>query len=97
MSLSDGEEKPFRSTRHEKAAIELAKQQPGPTPRLGRRDSEPHSSEISYLHDVLTTNFPNDRTIWDFHHYFIVDDEKIDLQFDISYFRGLQIDTELPS
>ena len=26
-------------------------------PRIGRRESEPHSFEISYLHDVLTFNF----------------------------------------
>ncbi len=97
MGISETINEPFRSTRHEKAAQELAKQKPSPTPRLGRRESEPHSAEISYLHDVLTTNFPNDRTIWDLHHYFMEDGEKIDLQFDISYFRNLKIEADLPS
>jgi len=55
-------------------------------PRLGRRESEPHSDDVSYLHDVLTTNFPNSRTLWDLHHYFQLNDIKIDLQFDISFF-----------
>ena len=63
----------------------------GATPnlqRIGRRESEPHSEEVSYMYDVLTTNFPNSRTFWDLHHYFKIDDEEIDLQFDISFFRN---------
>ena len=31
-------------------------------PRLGRRESEPHSLNVSYIHDVLSVNFPQDRT-----------------------------------
>ena len=65
--------------------------------RLGRRESEPHSEEVSYLHDVLETNFPNDRTMWDLHHYFIVGKEEIDFQLDISYFKGLDIPHTLSS
>lgn len=66
-------------------------------PRLGRRESEPHSAEITYLYDVLTTNFPDDRTMWDLHHYFKKETTKIDVQFDISYFRGLKIPFTLSS
>ncbi len=66
-------------------------------PRLGRRESEPHSAEINHLYDVLTTNFPQDRTMWDLHHYFTLGDERIDLQFDISYFQGLHLPYELSS
>ncbi len=66
-------------------------------PRLGRRESEPHSHQVSYLYDVLTTNFPNDRTLWDLHHYFIIDGEEVDIQFDISYFRDFNIPFTLSS
>ncbi|MEX2681926.1 MAG: hypothetical protein Q6373_010005 [Candidatus Sigynarchaeota archaeon] len=72
-------------------------------PRLGRRESEPHSAEINYLYDVLRSNFPGDRTTWDLHHYFkdptneASKDDEYDIQFDISYFRGFMIDYELSS
>nr|MDO8116479.1 Uma2 family endonuclease [Candidatus Sigynarchaeota archaeon] len=72
-------------------------------PRLGRRESEPHSAEINYLRDVLHVNFPADRVTWDLHHYFKgndpsrPDEEDFDIQFDISYFRNMTIDEELPS
>ncbi|MCF2140508.1 MAG: Uma2 family endonuclease [Candidatus Lokiarchaeota archaeon] len=66
-------------------------------PRLGRRESEPHSANISYIYDVLSTNFPEHRVIWDLHHYFYVADEKIDIQFDISFFLNLKIDYQLSS
>ena len=66
-------------------------------PRLGRRESEPHSDEINYLYDVLTKNFPEDRAIWDLHHYFSVDEIDIDIQFDVSYFRNMQIPKRLSS
>lgn len=61
-------------------------------PRLGRRESEPHSIEVTYLHDVLTTNFPKGRTLWDLHHYFlgtkeVLKGKKIDIQFDVSFFK----------
>ncbi|NMC08243.1 MAG: hypothetical protein GYA24_23760, partial [Candidatus Lokiarchaeota archaeon] len=48
-------------------------------PRIGRRESEPHSAEISYLHDVLTVNFPQHHAIWDLHHYFTLENEEIDV------------------
>ena len=69
-------------------------------PRLGRRESEPHSHEVSSIHDVLTVNFPDSRTLWDLHHYFnpknaIVD--KIDLQFDISFFLNWKMPHSLAS
>ncbi|MHA1819212.1 MAG: hypothetical protein ACTSU2_04755 [Promethearchaeota archaeon] len=57
-----------------------------PPPRLGRRETEPHSEEVSYLHDVLSVNFPNCRTISDLHHYFILNNIKIDILYDISFF-----------
>ena len=88
----DGE--PFVSTRHRDAEPDTF--DPNML-RLGRRESEPHSAEVSYLHDVLTTNFPDDRTIWDLHHYFKKDGMDIDIQFDISYFKGLKIPYTLSS
>lgn len=66
-------------------------------PRLGRRESEPHSAEVSYIHDVLLSNFPGDRPTWDLHHYFMLDGEEIDLRFDVSYFKGLHVDHTLSS
>ena len=50
--------------------------------------SEPHFLVIDYLHDVLSTNFPENRTFCNFLHYFRLDDEKIGMSFDISYFKG---------
>ena len=58
----------------------------GEPPRLGRRESEPHSAEITYLYDVLSTNMKNSRTFWDLHHYFKIGQQTLDLVFDISYF-----------
>lgn len=66
-------------------------------PRLGRRESEPHSEEVSYLYEVLHVNFPDARTTWDLHHYFIVESEEIDIQFDISFFTDLKIGYSLSS
>jgi Uma2 family endonuclease len=60
-------------------------------PRLGRRESEPHSWEITYLHDVLVANFPNDRVMRDLHHYFAIQAEHYDIQFDLSYFPKLSV------
>ncbi|MHA1371454.1 MAG: hypothetical protein ACTSRA_17275, partial [Promethearchaeota archaeon] len=68
-----------------------------PAPRLGRRESEPHSAEINYMHDVFTTNYPGGRVLWDLHHYFIVDGVKHDIQFDISFFKDFQLDKDLSS
>ncbi len=79
---------PFVSTRHRDAEPDTFDPN---VPRLGRRESEPHSAEVTYLHDVLTTNFPDDRTIWDLHHYFKKDGMGFDIQFDISYFKDLKI------
>jgi len=73
--------KPFVSSRHRDAEPDTFDPN---VPRLGRRENEPHSAEVTYLHDVLTTNFPNDRTLWDLHHYFRKEGMDIDLQFDIS-------------
>ncbi|MBD3351914.1 MAG: hypothetical protein GF364_10555 [Candidatus Lokiarchaeota archaeon] len=88
------EKKQFISTRHRDAEPDLFDPS---IPRLGRRESEPHSAEVSYLHDVLSNNFPEDRTMWDLHHYFKYHNIKIDIQFDISYFRNLQIPYTLSS
>ncbi|TXT64252.1 MAG: hypothetical protein BAJALOKI1v1_590012 [Promethearchaeota archaeon] len=88
------EDKEFVSTRHRDAEPDTFDPS---VPRLGRRESEPHSAEITYLHDVLIANFPEDRTIWDLHHYFNVAELEIDIQFDISYFRGLKIPYTLAS
>jgi len=71
-------------------------------PRLGRRESEPHSAEITYIHNVLTINFPSGRTLWDLHHYFLgrkgaLKGKEIDIQFDVSFFKDLQITHTLSS
>jgi Uma2 family endonuclease len=66
-------------------------------PRIGRRESEPHSCEITYLYDVLRTNFPQHHPLWDLHHYFPYEDEEIDVQFDISFFLNYSINYSLSS
>ncbi|MGQ4875646.1 MAG: Uma2 family endonuclease [Promethearchaeia archaeon] len=71
-------------------------------PRLGRRESEPHSREVTYIYDVLKTNFPEGRALWDLHHYFIgtkgaMKGKRIDLQFDVSFFKDFQIPYTLTS
>ncbi|MFO8020732.1 MAG: hypothetical protein R6U96_19065 [Promethearchaeia archaeon] len=83
----------FESTRHKSSHPEFDPSKP----RLGRRESEPHSDEINYLYEVLATNFPQDRTMWDLHHYFTIDDIDIDIQFDISYFKDMHIPKRLSS
>ncbi len=68
------------------------------TTRNGRRESEPHSNEVVQLHEVLTYNFPQHRTLWDLHHFFInTDQEEFDLQFDISILKNFSISHELTS
>ncbi len=86
--------KSFVSTRHQDADADNFDPT---TPRLGRRESEPHSVEISYLYDVIRTNFQEVRTVWDLHHYFKKGGLDIDIQFDISYFRDLKIPYTLSS
>lgn len=71
-------------------------------PRLGRRESEPHSNEINYIYDVLSTNFPESRTIRDLHHYFIgkqgsLKRQNVGIQFDISFFKDFSIPYTLSS
>ena len=71
-------------------------------PRVGRRESEPHSAEIIYIHNVLTINFPKGRTLWDLHHYFwgkkdALKGKEIDIQFDVSFFKDFQITHTLSS
>ncbi len=67
--------------------------------RNGRRESEPHSSEVVQLHEVLTYNFPEHRILWDLHHLFFEKDdlEEIDIQFDISILKNISIPHELTS
>jgi hypothetical protein len=84
----------FRSTR---AATTAPESFDPAKPRLGRRESEPHSNEVNYLHDVLATNFPQDRTMWDLHHYFNLDGYEYDIQFDITFFRDISIPYTLSS
>ncbi len=66
-------------------------------PRLGRRESEPHSLGIMRIYDILTTNFPNDRAMMDLHHYFFVKGDKVDVQFDLSYFINFKLSYTLSS
>jgi Uma2 family endonuclease len=56
-------------------------------PRIGRRESEPHSEEVTYLFDVLRTNFPQSRPTWDLHHYFKVGNAEFDIKLDVSFFK----------
>lgn len=84
----------FIDTRHRDAEPDIYDPN---EPRLGRRESEPQSAEITYLYDVLATNFPDDRTMCDLHHYFKKDGKHLDIQFDITYFKGLQIPYTLTS
>ncbi len=85
----------IRSTRHELAKQEQEEEKP--KPRLGRRESEPHSDEINHLYEVLSFNYPNDRTFWDLHHYFFFEGERLDIQFDISYFRDMDVPFRISS
>lgn len=66
-------------------------------PRIGRRESEPHSIEVAYIHDVLTTNFSEHHCLLDLHHYFQLEDEEIDVQFDISFFLNFKLPHTLSS
>lgn len=71
-------------------------------PRIGRRESEPHSAEVTYIYNVLTHNFPESRTIWDLHHHFFgkkgpLKNTKIDIQFDVSFFKDFEIPYSLSS
>jgi len=61
-------------------------------PRLGRRESEPHSEEVCYMRNVLKDNYPDHRVLWDLHHYFYHDGEEIDIVFDISFFLEFKTD-----
>jgi len=83
----------FKSTRHAK----IEEYQEIELPRLGRRESEPHSLGIMRIYDILTTNFPEDRTLMDLHHYFYVKGEKIDIQFDLTYFKNFKLNYTLSS
>ncbi len=95
LRYTEDEESQFISRRHRYATQEGVL--PPGVPRLGRRESEPHSSEITYLYDVLTTNFPTDRVMWDLNHYFKRGDETVVSMFDLSYFRNLNIPYDLSS
>ncbi|MHA1871459.1 MAG: hypothetical protein ACTSXF_10960 [Promethearchaeota archaeon] len=64
-------------------------------PRLGRRETEPQSIEITRIYDILTTNFEKGRTMSDLDYFFEKDGKKYHAQFDISYFKGLKIDYTL--
>ncbi|MHA1717886.1 MAG: hypothetical protein ACTSXP_19770 [Promethearchaeota archaeon] len=96
LETNQQEKKPFVSTRIKNAPPDLFDPN---VPRLGRRESEPHSEEITYIHDVLTTNFPNSRTTWDLHHYFKSEklEGLIDIQFDISFFLNWEYPRTLSS
>ncbi len=63
-------------------------------PRNGRRESEPHSHEVTYLYNVLSANFPNDRVFWDLHHYFLFDKTEDNCRFDLSWFQNMDVPAE---
>ncbi|MHA1268246.1 MAG: hypothetical protein ACTSPY_00545 [Candidatus Helarchaeota archaeon] len=83
----------FVSTRHKIIPEEMEIE----PPRLGRRESEPHSLGIMDIYSVLTTNFPSDRALMDLHHYFYINGQRIDIQFDVSYFKGMKLKYTLSS
>ena len=88
-----------KSTRIEEAPPDLFDPN---VPRLGRRESEPHSAEVTYMQDVLSQNFPEGRVLWDLHHYFIgksgpIKGKEVDIQFDISFFKDYTIPYTLSS
>ena len=84
----------FMSTRHRDA---VSPPNIEDTPRVGRRESEPHSIEINYLYDVLKTNFQNDRVMWDLNHYFDSEFGEINIQYDVSFFKNTKIPETLSS
>ena len=84
----------WRSSRHSQSVDPTINEK---KPRLGRRESEPHSHEITYLYDVLSYNFPNDRVMWDLHHYFTKEGIEYDIQFDVSFFPRFSMSELLPS
>ncbi|MHA1972276.1 MAG: hypothetical protein ACTSW1_04750 [Candidatus Hodarchaeales archaeon] len=91
------EEKAFSRgrTRHETMEPDTFDQS---QPRLGRRESEPHSFEITYIYNVLRNNFPQHHVLWDLHHYFkLPNEETIDIQFDISFFLDFTLPYTLSS
>jgi Uma2 family endonuclease len=92
--MTQDETRPFKSTRINSMEPDTFDQS---QPRIGRRESEPHSLEVGYLHDVLETNFPNHHALLDLHHYFQVDGEEVDVQFDVSFFLDLSIPYTLSS
>ncbi len=92
--MAQDDASPFKSTRINSMEPDTFDQS---QPRIGRRESEPHSLEVAYLHDVLTTNFPPHHALLDLHHYFQHDDDEIDVQFDISFFLDFSISFTLSS
>ncbi|NMC06330.1 MAG: DUF874 family protein [Candidatus Lokiarchaeota archaeon] len=92
--MTQDETRPFKSTRINSMEPDTFDQS---QPRIGRRESEPHSLEVGYLHDVLESNFPNHHVLLDLHHYFQVDGDEVDIQFDVSFFLGLSIPYTLSS
>ena len=82
---------------YEKSEKNKAEQLESEPLRLGRRESEPHSAEVSYLFEVFSSNFPKHRTIWDLHHYFEIGGKRVDIQFDISFFLDFALPEDLPS
>ncbi len=66
-------------------------------PRIGRRESEPHSLEVGYIHDVLVSNFPEHHALLDLHHYFQLNGDEYDLVFDVSFFMHFSLPYTLSS
>jgi len=66
-------------------------------PRLGRRDSMPHTNHIEYIRSVLKKNFPNDTTISDLWHYFQVEMQEEKFIPDIAFYETFKLDRDLKS
>ncbi|MHA1369489.1 MAG: hypothetical protein ACTSWN_14320 [Promethearchaeota archaeon] len=94
-SIHRGSANVFSSSRHSKKKEDDDCKRSAP--RLGRRESEPHSEEVNYIHDILESNYPDGRVFWDLHHYFGYRGQILDILFDISFFKDFKLDTDLDS
>ena len=66
-------------------------------PRLGRRDSLPHTNQIEYIGSVLKANFPNDTVLTDLWHYFQVGNYIEKFVPDIAFYKDFKLDNLIKS
>jgi len=66
-------------------------------PRLGRRESQHHGLELMYIYNIISTNFPNLLALNDLNHYFLINEKKVNIQFDISIFKDFSLSGRIRS